>query len=155
MLTLDVNEKSIYLTDSVVSVFRQFRGLKKQQYESGGIVLGQVDETERRILVSRASIPNELDESAKYTFHRDKRAARQIVEYEFYNSLGKNTYLGEWHTHPATKAIPSKRDMDMIVEQFEISDIRTNFVLMFVVASSEMFAGLYDGNEISSVTVSF
>ena len=154
MLTFDINERSIYLADSVVDIFRQFRNLKRRN-ESGGVVLGQVDETERRILVCRASIPSELDESAKNAFYRDMRAAKQIVEYEFYNSLGKNTYLGEWHTHPAKKAIPSNQDVKMIKEQFEISELRVNFILMFVVASSEMFIGLYNGKEISSVTVLF
>ena len=154
MLIFEINEKSIFLTESVINIFSRFRGLQGRD-ESGGIVLGQVDETERRILVSRASIPNELDKRAKYIFHRDMRAARQIVEYEFYNSLGKNTYLGEWHTHPAKNAKPSNRDMDMIVEQFETNELRISFILMFVIALNEMFAGLYDGNKISSVTISF
>jgi hypothetical protein len=98
---VQVNERAIFLTDSVINIFEQFRSLHRR-HESGGIVLGQVDKTERRILVSRASIPNELDKSAKYNFHRDMRAARQIVEYEFYNSLVS--------THPpkGSEGVPSR-----------------------------------------------
>jgi len=150
MLKVELQDKQIFLTKTVFDIFRRFQ---RQEKEKGGIVLGQTSENEHQVLVCRVSVPGDQDSNRRRSFHRDRRQAQHIIEYEFYNSGGKNTYLGEWHTHPANKAVPSPQDIQMITEQFATNEMKVKFILLFVVALEELFVGLYNGQKICSTTV--
>jgi len=111
--------RQLLITKNVLEIFNRSRQLKKNSKESGGILIGQVND--QYILVSRATSPNKLDTQGATKFIRNKDIAQEIIEYEFQNSEMKNTYLGEWHTHPAIEAHPSvlvRRKME-----FSISDL--------------------------------
>jgi integrative and conjugative element protein (TIGR02256 family) len=113
--------------------------------EAGGILIGQVDQSNHQVLICRASIPSELDSRSFTTFRRDRSSAQLIIDYEFYNSGGKNTYLGEWHTHPASTAAPSDTDLSMIEDQFRLNSVPAGMLLMIIAAWEEIYVGLYDG----------
>jgi integrative and conjugative element protein (TIGR02256 family) len=153
MLTVEILNRQILITESVLNVFRQFREDGQSKDERGGIVLGQVSEEGDRILICRASVPGTRDISEVNSFLRDRRRAQRIIEYEFYNSVGRNTYLGEWHTHCATRAIPSPQDINMIAEQFSNNDMKIGFIFLLVAAQKELFIGLYDGQKMTSIVV--
>jgi len=153
MLRMEIRDKQIFLTETVIDIFRQLRQLEQQGNEKGGIVLGQISEDEHQILVCRASVPGSQDRNSRRSFHRDRKKAQQIIEHEFHNSGGKNTYLGEWHTHLAREATPSPRDIRMITRQFATNEIEVKFILLFVVAQKELFVGLFDAHGMSSVVV--
>lgn len=152
MLSIDLDDREIILTKGVRMIFYNYRQIKPSLPESGGIVLGQISDNERQILVSRASIPSIHDKKYKYSFHRNARWAQYLVEYEFYNSGGKNTYLGEWHTHPADNAVPSEQDRIMLKQQFTTNNMNTTFILLFIVAREELFISLFDGQKFVSKT---
>ncbi len=153
MLRVEIRDKHIYLTRTVVDILCQFRQLKQAKNENGGIILGQTSKDEQQILVCRASVPGSQERSGRLSFHRDRRKAQQIIEYEFYNSDGRNTYLGEWHTHPAKEAVPSSQDISMIMEQFATNEMRIEFILLLIVTWEELFVGLHDGQTMYSATV--
>jgi len=153
MITVEIRDKHVFLTKTVIDLFCRFQQIEQREKERGGIVLGQISEKEHRILVCRASVPGGQDRNKRRYFHRDRKKAQQIIEYEFYNSGGKNTYLGEWHTHPANRAIPSPQDIHMITEQLATNEMKVEFILLFVVAQEELFVGLYDGQTMSFATV--
>jgi len=154
MIEIHLAKRKIYLTPTVIDIFRKFRQVE-DLHERGGIVLGQVNRAEDKILVCRASVPGELEKSSRFSFLRDKTRAQSIVEYEFYNSAGKNTYLGEWHTHPSKTATPSHQDMNMIFEQYHRNSIEVTFSLLFIVALSELFIGVHNGKKITSTVIKF
>jgi integrative and conjugative element protein (TIGR02256 family) len=154
MLRLNIGERHLLVTTTVLGIFHQFHELAELKRENGGIVLGQYSESRQQVLVCRASAPGPLDQAMNNSFRRNRKAAQQIVEYEFYNSSGRNTYLGEWHTHPTDRAAPSPGDLHMIRQQFASNDVRIGFLLLFVVARLELFVGLLDGGSVVSVTVS-
>lgn len=153
MLRMEIRDKQIFLTKTVIDIFGQLQQLEQQKNEKGGIVLGQISQDAHQILVCRASVPGSQDRNKRKSFHRDRKKAQQIIEYEFYNSGGKNTYLGEWHTHRASKAIPSPQDIRMITRQFATNEMKVRFILLFIVAQEELFVGLYDGQKMSSVVI--
>lgn len=153
MLRVEIANKLILFTKVVIDIFCQQRQFKQSDEEKGGIVLGQVSKSEQEILVCRVSIPTNHDMSSKYSFHRSHEWAQQIIDYEFVNSGRKNTYLGEWHTHPSNRAVPSPQDIRMIKKQFAVNEIRTNFMLLLIAAQEELFIGLYDGEVMKSVRV--
>ena len=153
MLRIELRDKQIFVTETVLGIFRQFRQLETRQKERGGVVLGQVTENESCVLVCRASVPGEQDRNSITSFRRDRKKAQQIIEYEFHNSARKNTYLGEWHTHPTNKAIPSSRDIQMIAEQWANNEMQVGFILSFIISQQEVYIGLYDGHRMSSIVI--
>lgn len=148
MLRAEVQGKEILITKTVVDVLR----IQHQSgaEEKGGILLGQVSRSEKRVLVCRASLTGASDTSRMLFFRRDKRLAQHIIQYEFHNSGGKNIYLGEWHTHPSNNARPSSQDIRMIKRQFSTNEMNVDFILLFVVSNMELFVGIYDGRDLHS-----
>lgn len=154
MIETVIQDKQIYITKTVVDIFCRFRQFDPHESERGGIVLGQITESENKVLVCRATIPTHADNGSRTSFYRNKAGAQQIIQYEFFNSERKNTYLGEWHTHPAKTAAPSSQDLEMIKDQFRSNDMKVNFIIMAIVAQEEVFLGLYNDNGLGSVVVS-
>lgn len=150
MIETNIDNKRVFITETVFNVFSKFRQFDKKDHERGGVVIGQVSKSSGDILICRASIATQYDKSATNYFHRDKQAAQQIIDYEYYNSEGKNTYLGEWHTHPSTTANPSGQDLSMIKKQFEENELKNDFIFMFIVGQRELYIGLYNGHKIFS-----
>ncbi|WP_353723141.1 Mov34/MPN/PAD-1 family protein [Dyadobacter sp. 676] len=67
-----------------------------------------------------------------------------IINYEFENSHGQIIYLGEWHTHPECSPSPSQRDLSMIREQFKLTSLNTNFVLLLIQGFEVLDVGVLD-----------
>lgn len=155
MLEFIINSRQIFFTSSVLNIFNKFRQFNGNHNERGGILLGQVDEIANKVLVCRASLPSPEDKSNFTSFTRNRHFAQGIIDYEFNNSGGKNTYLGEWHTHPARSAIPSGQDLQMISEQFSKNELKIEFLLFCIVAQEQLFLDLYEGGVNYSVTTSF
>jgi len=153
MIEVNIHNKRILITETVFNIFYRFRQVDKKDHEKGGVVIGQISKSNSDILICRASIATNYDRSDMYYFHRDKQAAQQIIDYEYFNSDGKNTYLGEWHTHPSTTADPSRQDLSMIKTQFQENELKIDFILMFIIGQQELFTGLYNGNTIFSRTL--
>ena len=74
MIEARIQDKQVFVTKTVVDIFCKFR--QNNQSETGGIVLGQINEAGNRILVCRATIPNSADKSGKTSFQRNREAAQ-------------------------------------------------------------------------------
>lgn len=146
MRLIEFPDHRVYLSLSVIRILVDFSSRGELEAEAGGILLGQVNETNREVLVCRASVPSHSDSSLRTAFVRASSSAQLIIDYEFHNSAGRNTYLGEWHTHPTSKAAPSARDVAMIEEQFRINSVPAGILLMLIATRQETYAGLYNGN---------
>ncbi len=155
MIEAKIQSTHILITDSVANIFMTYRQFHNNDSERGGIVLGQVNESNDKILVCRATIPSNGDSWGKTSFRRNHIVAQYMIEYEFFNSDRRNTYLGEWHTHPAKIASPSSQDLSMIKQQFLENTIKVNFIFLFIVAHDELYIGTYNGNEINSIKIPF
>ena len=153
MITLEFPSAKVYVAADVMSIFREFSRPQASAGEAGGILLGQVAEDYREILICRASTPTDRDKSSHSSFRRNRSAAQLIVEYEFHNSRGRNTYLGEWHTHNSAYAHPSERDLRMIEEQMRNNSVPAGLLIMIVVAHDELYAALFDGTTLTSRTL--
>lgn len=154
MIETQIQDTQLIITNTVINIFMNFRQFHKNDNERGGIILGQVNNSQTKVLICRATIPSTADSWGKTTFRRNHSAAQHLVEYEFHNSNRKNTYLGEWHTHPAKVAHPSSQDISMIKQQFEENDIKVKFLLMLIVAQQEIYLGMYNGLTLDSVVIS-
>ncbi len=154
MIEAQIQDTKLIITNTVMNIFMNFRQFHKNDNERGGIFLGQVNDSQKKVLICRATIPSDADSGGKTSFRRNHVVAQRMVEYEFYNSDKKNTYLGEWHTHPAKVAHPSSQDISMIKQQFEQNDIQVEFLLMAIIAQQELYLGMYNGHSLDSVVIS-
>jgi integrative and conjugative element protein (TIGR02256 family) len=126
----------VAFSERVLSLLNGFRQREPHADEAGGILLGQYAQQSQRaaygrtVLVTKASVPTSRDASSRRSFFRNAETAQIIVEHEHYNSAGRITYLGEWHTHPEPFAEPSSRDRRMIARAFMENDLNTDFLLL-------------------------
>src|SRR4051812_47700090 len=111
-MKIHLNDRTYYFSKEVIDTLSKFRQTRSGTHEAGGILLGQVSKD--CTYVCRVSIPNDLDKRSLFSFKRSKKSAQLIAEYEFHNSGGTITYLGEWHSHPEDIASPSSQDQRMI-----------------------------------------
>ncbi|MCG8986231.1 Mov34/MPN/PAD-1 family protein [Delftia acidovorans] len=77
--------------------------------EAGGIILGTVHE--QGILITKVTKPTRADCRMKYFFQRNETGHQMIARRNYDKSKGTVRYLGEWHTHPQDRPIPSTLDI--------------------------------------------
>jgi integrative and conjugative element protein (TIGR02256 family) len=76
--------------------------------ETGGILIGYKADCE--IVVTNATGPGPNAKHSFFNFSRDIDYCNSSLEQYFYESNGILTYIGEWHTHPYGRPIPSRQD---------------------------------------------
>jgi integrative and conjugative element protein (TIGR02256 family) len=144
-IQVELNNRVIVLTDSVIASLQHFRQIEKRSNESGGIILGQI--AGREVFLTRISIPNQFDSASRFSFDRNPKVAQVIIDFEHFNSQGKTNYLGEWHTHPESNASPSQRDRLMIKSQWDSNKLNQDFILSIILGLKKSFIGLYTGKK--------
>jgi integrative and conjugative element protein (TIGR02256 family) len=85
--------------------------------ETGGILIGYIDD-ERRGIVLRATGPGTNAIRSEVEFHRDVDYVQNELDKAGCEFGDRGLYIGEWHSHPGSKAYPSPRDIQSL---FEIS----------------------------------
>ncbi len=147
MRSVNLNNKTIFISESVIELFEIFKQNNTKDNESGGVLIGQVKAD--NIYILKASTPNKFDKSSRYSFECDKDAAQIVMDFEFYNSNNKSIYIGEWHTHPENHPTPSRKDIKMIKNQFKKNKLNEPLLILIIQGTERLYVGLYDGNKIA------
>lgn len=150
-MTIQIGKYNIELSPEVLAILLKHRQLRHGDNEAGGILLGRI--IGDRVSICRLSIPTELDKRTRTTFERHRISGQIIINYEFENSHGQIIYLGEWHTHPESSPSPSPRDLSMIQEQFKLTILNTNFVLLLIQGFDALYVGVFDKGGLKSSLV--
>ncbi len=82
--------------------------------EKGGILLGKYDSANHCYCITEFTLPTKNDESGPLYFVRNKEAAQKVINSRWNESKGIINYLGEWHTHPQVRPVPSTVDLKLI-----------------------------------------
>lgn len=138
-------DTEIILSDGVLNLIDHYKQTSNR-LEKGGILLGYKEGNV--IYVEKASIPTAYDRSSKYNFTRNKKSAQLFIDYEYLNSKGKITYIGEWHTHPEKKPSPSRRDVTMIKTQYYNNEFNHDFLVMLIVGTDGNYVAIFNGKSI-------
>lgn len=146
-MEVELGGKKILINNTVLKIFSNFRQVKNNKKESGGILLGRIH-NKNLFSLTKVSTPNMFDKAKRCNFIRNKKAAQIIIDFEFYNSLGKTIYLGEWHTHPENHPNPSEQDYLMLKEQFSKNNLNTNEIILIIQGIKYVYVGLYNGSKI-------
>lgn len=135
-----IDKIQLTLTDEVLKILANHIQDDSRKNEAGGIILGQISDTEVRIL--KASTPNKFDKASRYNFVRDKDAAQVIADFEYLNSNKETIYFGEWHTHPEEDPTPSLQDIKMIKEQFKLGKNFPQFIFLIIQGTKGLYVGV-------------
>ncbi|WP_410511763.1 Mov34/MPN/PAD-1 family protein [Paenibacillus sp. BR2-3] len=121
----------VIINEEVLRIFESYRQVRKDQHESGGILLGRVYMD--RIVIEHVSEPSETDRSGRCFFERDVKTAQQIVDKNWEESGGQIIYLGEWHTHPEAVPHPSLTDRKLISSMIRDSRMEIDFLFIVII----------------------
>ena len=155
MIEVTLGSYSVTIFDNVLNVLSEYKQIHKGQYEAGGILLGQIKDS--NIYVVSISVPSSHDKASRYTFRRSKEKAQIIIDHEFANSNKKTIYIGEWHTHPEKHPKPSPTDLKMIKDQFKLNILNEPFLLLLIQGTWNIHLGIiqdkgFSGMEIGEYT---
>lgn len=84
--------------------------------ETGGLLLGQVDHASRVVWVSETTPFPAGSAASAEALRLDPRAARQAVAARLAATRRLVGFLGAWHTHPQSPALPSSADVEAMEE---------------------------------------
>jgi len=140
MMEIKIQNYIITLSAEALSILDKHVQRHLSDPESGGIILGRI--AADTIQIQRLSTPTELDKHSRMNFERHRLSAQIVVNYEYANSNGQVTYLGEWHTHPEDFPSPSPTDIKMIKQQFAQNKIHTEFLILLIQGRKTLFSAL-------------
>ena len=137
------------ISENVIAIFSSYKQDTKSKNESGGVLFGQTQESNYHLV--RASTPNSFDKAGRFWFERNKNAAQILINFEFINSIRKNAYVGEWHTHPEENPSPSDQDRKMIKEQFVKNTGFGSFLFLIIQGTKSLYVAVYNGKELTEM----
>jgi len=90
--------------------------LRNRNVETGGMLLGQIDEATRIVSIDAAVGPPPDSRLSSLYFEHGTADTQETVDYFRNLSGGATGFIGIWHTHPHGKARPSKTDENGMAE---------------------------------------
>jgi len=141
-MEIKLGKYDLELHSGPLAILQHFTQFDKKSHESGGIILGKLFDSKIKIL--KLSVPTSLDRSSRANFERSKLSAQIVLDYEFFNSHGQLTYLGEWHTHPEPYPKPSRTDLKMLDAQYLNNSIGVDFVILIIKGTKGIYLRIKD-----------
>ncbi len=80
--------------------------------EFGGFLIGFYSNDKKVLTLTDTILPNKY-KATPSLFERDTKGVKQYFK-DFYKESPKKYYVGEWHTHPENRAVPSITDIKAI-----------------------------------------
>ncbi|WP_343611898.1 Mov34/MPN/PAD-1 family protein [Novosphingobium sp.] len=111
--------------------------------EQGGLLLGY--RKPGAIELSDVTFPNRWDHGSATRFHRSQRGHRMKALREWLKSGRTAGWIGEWHTHPGGRAIPSSVDLQ---SWREVTRHQGQPMVFMIFSDRETYVGLHDGKQI-------
>lgn len=78
-------------------------------YETGGMLLGYEADNGEAVVTAIIG-PGPRAKHRRFRFAPDADYQQEMLEAHFTRTDGRETYLGDWHTHPMGRAAPSLLD---------------------------------------------
>ena len=138
--TLAHSGQNLLLTDAVLAHFVRHRQLTHRSKEAGGQLFAAFDQN--RIQIERATGPRLSDRRGLRTFIPNRIAERREIKQLFKKGLH---YVGEWHTHPEPRPLPSSTDIDSFQDMFRKSRHKLASFVVIIVGTVEPSEGMFVG----------
>lgn len=141
-MEIQVGPYKIVIHIQPLDILERFTQHNRKAPESGGVLIGKLINSQ--VNITKLSVPTILDQASRTNFERSKKGAQIILDYEFYNSNGQLTYLGEWHTHPEPFPTPSSTDLTMLKDQFKNNKLNTDFLILLIKGTEGLYLRVID-----------
>lgn len=106
--------------------------------EFGGFLIGYYSDNKKMLTITDTILPNKY-KSTPVLFERDTVGIKQGFK-DFYKENPKKYYVGEWHTHPNNKAIPSITDIKAINSIINDKDVAILNPVLLIIGYSDNHA---------------
>ncbi len=104
--------------------------------ETGGLLFGDISEEHKTIWIDFACGPPEDTKFYEGKLKLGITGTKELNHY-YSNITGKDCeYIGTWHTHPQSSAIPTKEDDDAIAEAFNFVNISLDSQILLIIGDS-------------------
>ena len=110
----DINNLKIIVNDIIFDDIRRYY-CSNTNYETGGILLGKFNK-ENRVVEITEVYELKTNFFSKILYKKSARKAQKIINRRWNETDGVINYIGEWHTHPNMKAVPSSTDINSLKE---------------------------------------
>lgn len=98
----------VYMHHDIWQKIIDFMRHDSSRFEAGGILIGSYRGPHIEIVDATQPMPS--DKRSRHNFLRCDPGHRHIVQSSWESSNHTNTFIGEWHTHPEKKPVPSSID---------------------------------------------
>ncbi|MGZ3754330.1 MAG: Mov34/MPN/PAD-1 family protein [Mucilaginibacter sp.] len=123
-------ELYIDIDDKVITTIQEI-GLQHYPKEFGGILIGNYSEDKKTVTIADTILPKSY-KSSKYSFERGSEGLKDQL-FKLYHSDTPQIYVGEWHTHPDTKPLPSGTDVNALTQIVNHSEVNISSPVMLIV----------------------
>lgn len=155
---LKLNGYEVRISNGAISEMKaainQNRRIRGKNIETGGLLWGQWDDAMRVIWVSNASGPPQDSYHSKESFRCGMHGT--IEEHKARIDLTRFSvgYIGMWHTHPASRPLPSSTDRDGMHDILSAGPLHPRKNLLFIIGkdSEQDVLGAYLFRRDSGVT---
>lgn len=129
--------QALVLSDIVLEHLQSQRQIEPRSPEAGGQLFARF--VAREIRIEEATGPHHTDKRGRTFYRPDRRAERKEIQDRYKSGLH---YVGDWHTHPSTRPVPSSTDLRNIKECFLRSRHELNGFVLIIVGTAPAPEGL-------------
>jgi integrative and conjugative element protein (TIGR02256 family) len=128
-----VQEPVVWIADSAVTAMTA-EGDRCHPYETGGMLLGWVNDDRKEVVVVMVLGPGPLAEHEHVRFRPDAEWQQQHLDDVYKCTDGRVTFLGDWHVHPNGGFGMSRRDRKTMSHIAATPDARCPHPVMALLA---------------------
>ena len=136
----------LLLPAKVFETMNSFTARRESETEAGGILIGSY--RGNHIHVLQCTVPLRRDVRRPFLFDRKDRGHQLAAMLAWTKSLGRETFVGEWHTHPEDIPVPSHIDHSTWRRISHRRDLPVAFIIM---GRRGMWAGVGQSGEVHGI----
>ncbi len=111
------------------------QGIKYYPTEFGGLLVGYYADDNKTVVISETVLPTEF-KSSRVSFERGSKGLKKVLE-RLYKQNPSLIYVGEWHTHPDSPALPSGTDMYALREIVNHEGVFINNPILLIISITQ------------------
>lgn len=132
--------QTLILEDPVLAYFERHRQCTPHSREAGGQLFARFHDG--RIVIERATGPRTTDRRGIVSFMPNRVAERREITRLFKSGFH---YVGDWHTHPEPRPVPSQTDIESFKDMYRKSRHNLAGFVMIIVGTGAPAEGLFVG----------
>lgn len=101
--------QDIFIKRDAISFIKNEVKKTSNEVETGGILMGYYT-VKDEVVITHCCGPGPKAKQRKYSVTLDSAHAQKFVDVIYLQTIGKITYIGDWHSHTSNNLTPSRTD---------------------------------------------